>query len=250
MRTVVYGSLVLGLLLTAEVPVRADNPADVKAILDQAIKAMGGEANLTKYKAATWKGKGKINIMGTEIAFTIQVEAQPPKFSRSRSEADFNGMKFERVQVVNGDKGWINTNGNTEDMPEDQLEGAKAELYDGWVAQLVPLREPGFKLAALPEIKVGDRPAVGIKVSHKDHKDISLYFDKEKGLLVKFERPAKDFTGQEVKQEVFLSDYKAYDGIQHARKQKIKRDGNDFLDLEVTEFKPVEKLDEKLFTKP
>ena len=250
MRTVVSGSLVLGLLLTAGVRVRADNPADVKAILDQAIKAMGGEANLAKYKAATWKGKGKINIMGTEVEFTIEAEAQPPKFSRAHSEADLNGMKFERIQVVNGDKGWISMMGNTEDMPEDQLDAAKAELYAGWAARLVALKEPGFKLAALPEIKVGDRPAVGIKVSHKDHKDISLYFDKEKGLLVKLERPAKDFTGQEVKQETLYTDYKAYDGIQHARKQKTKQDGNDFLDLEVTEYKPVEKLDEKQFTKP
>jgi hypothetical protein len=250
MRTVVYGSLVLGLLLTTGSRGRADNPADVKAILEKAIKAMGGEANLTKYKAATLKGKGKINLMGTEIEFTIEAQAQPPKFSRGHSEADVNGMKFERIQVVNGDKGWISMMGNTEDMPEEQLAAEKETLYAGWVARLVPLKEGAFTLAPLPEIKVGDRPAVGIKVSHKDHKDISLYFDKENGLLLKSERRAKDFTGQEVKQETFFTDYKAYDGMQHARKQKTKQDGNDFLELEVTEYKPVEKLDEKLFSKP
>jgi hypothetical protein len=250
MRNVVYGLLVLGLLLSGVARVQADNPPEVKSILDKAIKAMGGEEKLTKFKAATWKGKGKINLMGTEIEFTAEGAAQPLTQSRGRSEADFNGMKFERLQVVNGDKGWISMMGNVEEMPEDQLAAAKEDLFAGWVARLVPLKDAAFKLVPLAEIKVGDRPAVGIKVSHKDHKDISLYFDKEKGLLLKVQRRAKDMTGQEVNQETFFTDYKEDNGLQHAHKHKTKQDGNDFLEIQFSEYKPVEKLDESTFAKP
>jgi hypothetical protein len=250
MQKVVYRLLLFGLLLTMAVPVQADDKADAKAIIDKAIKATGGEEKLAKYKAITWKGKGKINLMGTEIEFTIEAAAQPPKQSRGQSEANFNCMKFERIQVVNGDKGWISMMGNTEEMSEEQLAAAKEELYAGWVATLVPLKDAAFKLAPLGEIKVGDHPAVGVKVSHQDHKDISLYFDKDKGLLVKVQRRAKDMMGQEVDQETLYSDYKEDSGLQHARKQKTKRDGNDFLELEVTQYKPVEKLDDSTFAKP
>jgi hypothetical protein len=229
---------------------RADDQAAVKAALDKAIKAMGGEENLAKYKAATWKGKGKINLMGTEIEFSIEAAVQPPKQSRGRSEGDFSGTKFERTQVVNGDKGWISLMGNTDEMPEDQLAAAKEDLYAGWVATLLPLRDPAFKLAPLPEIQVGDRPAVGIKVSHKDHKDIQLYFDKQKGWLIKTQRRALDMMGQEVNQETFFTDYKEAKGVQHARKHKTKRDGTDFFEIEITEYNPVEKLDENTFAKP
>src|SRR5207247_5297407 len=129
--------------------------------------------------------------------FTVETATQPHKQSRQRSEADFNGMKFERTTVINGDKGWITLMGNTDVMPDDQLEAAKEELYAGWVAGLLaPLKDAAFKLTPLGEIKVGDRPAVGVKVGHKDHKDVNLYFDKDKGLLLKVQRRAKDMGGQ------------------------------------------------------
>jgi hypothetical protein len=251
MRKAVCGSFVLGLLLAMVVSVQADDQADAKAIIDKAIKATGGEAKLLKYKAAIWKGKGKINLMGNDIDFTIETAVQPPKQTRQRSEADFNGMKFERTSIINGDKGWLILMGNTDEMPADQVAAAKEELYAGWVSStLVPLKEAGFKLAPLPEIKVGDRPAVGVKVSHKDHKDLNLYFDKEKGLLLKLQRRAKDMTGQDVDQETLFTDYKEDNGVQRARKQKTKRDGTDFLEIQITEFKAVEKLDESTFAKP
>lgn len=251
MRKAVCGSLVIGLLLLAAVPVRAGDQADAKVILDKAIKAAGGEKKLAaRYKAGTSKGKGKINLMGTEIEFTFEAAVQPPKQSRRRSEGDFNGMKFERTEVLNGDKGWVAFMGNTEEMSEDQLAAAKEDLYAGWVVTLVPLKDAGFKLAPLAETKVADHPAVGVKVSHQGHKDVNLYFDKEKGLLVKVERRIKDMQGQDVDQETFYTDYKEDNGVQRATKQKTKRDGNDYLDIEITEFKPVDKFDENTFAKP
>ena len=251
MRKVAGGCLVLGLLVIVVIPARSDDQADVQAIVDKAIKATGGADKLAKYKAAIWKGKGKINLMGNEIDFTVETATQPPKQSRQKSEADFNGMKFERITVVNGDKGWITIMGNTDVMPDDQMAAAKEELYGGWVSGLLaPLKDPAFKLAPLGEIKVGDRPAVGVKVSHKEHKDVNLYFDKDKGLLLKVQRRVKDMGGQDVDQETIFSDYQEESGIQRPRKQKTKRDGNDFLEIQITEFKSVDKLDESTFAKP
>jgi hypothetical protein len=251
MRKIFWASLGICLVLGAVASVRADDKDDVKAVIDKAIKARGGEEKLAKYKAFTIKSKGKINLMGNEIEFTNETAVQIPDKMRSYVEGEFGGVKFTRIQVVNGNKGWLSQMGNTEEMNEEQLNAAKEEQHAGRVVTLVPLKDPAFTLAPLGEVKVGDRPAVGVKVSHKGQKDINLYFDKEKGLLLKTQRRVKDMmTGQELDQETLFSNYKEVDGVQHPMKQTIKRDGNDFLTIEISEYKSHDKLDDKLFSKP
>jgi hypothetical protein len=46
------------------------------------------------------------------------------------------------------------------------------------------------------------------------------------------------------------SDYRDFDGLKKATKVQSKRDGQDFLKSEVTEFKVVDKLDPKTFDEP
>jgi hypothetical protein len=231
--------------------VRADGPAEAKAVIEKAIKAAGGEEKLGKYRAGTWKAKGKINLAGTEIEWTGDFSAQLPKQMKSAIEAEFNGMKITFVRITNGDKGWLVQFGNPDEMNAEQLDDAKEENYANWVTSLLPLRDPAFSLSALGESKVGDRPAVGVKVSHKDHRDVSLFFDKENGLLVKSQRRFKDLmSGMEVDQETIYSDYKDADGIKRFTKMSSKRDGKDFLEAQITDFKPAEKLDDGVFGKP
>src|SRR5947199_8063195 len=129
---------------------------------------------------------------------------------------------------------------------------AREELYAAGVETLVPLTGKEFKLTPLGEVKVGARPAVGVRVSHEGRRDINLFFDKEKYHLLKVERTVKDFMagGQEVRQETAYGDYKDVEGIATAHKFDIKRDGKDYVDGEMTEVKLHEKLDDSLFTKP
>ena len=51
-------------------PAAAQN--DVKAVIEKAIKAHGGEEKLSKYKASTMKGKGKISLMGNDAEFKME----------------------------------------------------------------------------------------------------------------------------------------------------------------------------------
>ena len=107
-------------------------------------------------------------------------------------------------------------------------------------------------LAPLPEIKVDNRPAVGVKVSHKNRADVMLYFDKTSGMMIKSEYPVKspEQKGKEVKQEAFHSEYKEVAGVQFPMKIVLKRDGKLFVEAENFDVKPVEKLDNKVFGKP
>src|SRR5260370_18135650 len=113
--------------------------------------------------------------------------------SRVAMEGKVNDQTFRMVRVVNGDKGWIKLNdGETKEMSKEQLAEEREELYGKAVAALVPLKDKTYQLAALGESKVEGRDAVGVRVSRKGHRDVSLFFDKGNGLLAKTRTPVKD----------------------------------------------------------
>src|SRR5947207_1086617 len=136
------GCLLLGLLSTLQ----AADPSDAKAVIDKAIQAAGGADKLGKFKALTWKGKGKFYGLGEGIDFGGQWTSQPPHQSKVVSEIDINGMQFTQIRVVNGDKGWIKMMDTTEEMDKEALTEAREELYAGWLATLLPLKDPAFQL--------------------------------------------------------------------------------------------------------
>jgi hypothetical protein len=240
------GCLVVAVALVVAGLSRADDRSEAMALIDKAIKAAGGEAKLAKFNAQTWTEKGTYYGMGNGLPYTGHYAIQrPDKFS----------MEIEGVFkiVLNGDKGWIKSgDGATMDMTKEQLAEQKEEQYTGWVASLLPLKDKGYTLAPLAEIKVDSRPAVGVKVAHEGHRDVKLYFDKETALLAKSEQTAKDLEqgGKEVNQEAFYSNYKEVEGAQIPMKIVIKRDGKLFVEAENLDVKPAGKLDDKVFAKP
>src|SRR5436190_6131029 len=90
------------LLLPAAQP---EDPA--KAVIDKAIAAAGGEANLARYPAATWKGQGVYYGGGPGIRYTGTWAVQPPERARIAVAGERDGQHFARTLVVNGDKGWV-----------------------------------------------------------------------------------------------------------------------------------------------
>jgi outer membrane lipoprotein-sorting protein len=241
--------VMVGLVLVGAARAQSD-PA---AILDAAIKAHGGEAKLSKVKAASWTAKGSIYGTGDPTPYTGEWALQFPSKLRVTINSDFNGVPVTQVRVVNGDKGWLKRNRDDAfELEKDEVAADKKQIGVQWLATLLPLRDKAYALTTVAETKIGDRPAVGIEVASKDGpKGVRLYFDKEKGLLLRFESPVKDpKTGKEVKQETLYENYKEVGGIQKAMKITVRRDGRKFLEQEISEFKPLEKMAESTFAKP
>jgi hypothetical protein len=234
-------------ILVVPTNLRADDQDDIKAILAKAIKAQGGEEKLAKEHPVTLKIKGKFYGLGGDegIDYTLNLANTSNK---RRMELETSGFKF--IQVYNGEKGWKKINDDVMDMDKDDIAEAKEQIYQEKVGTLVPLlKDKEFKLTSLGEAKIDKKPAVGIKVSSKDHRDIDLFFDKTTGLLVKTETTVKDM-GQEYKQESIMSDYKDFDGHKVPMKIVINRDGKKFVDGETLEYKQHDKLDDNVFGKP
>jgi hypothetical protein len=246
-----HAFLAVGLVVAAALPARADDAAAARALVDKAIKAHGGEANLAKFTAATVTMKGTFHGMGQEIPFTGEVATQGADQLKINIEVEAAGQKFRIVNVLNAGKGWTKFGDDTREMSKDELAEAREQAYAGWVATLAPLKDKMFTLATVGEVTIDDRPAVGVKVSSKGRRDVDLYFDKETGLLVKTETRVRDEgSGQEVTEESFPSDYKELQGTKQAMKFVIKRDGKLYLEGELTDCQLAEKLDASVFAKP
>src|SRR5207302_7326086 len=105
------------------------------------------------------------------------------------------------------------------------------------VFKLYPLKSKEYELSAIGAAQVNGKPALGIRTSKKGARDISMYFDKETGLLAKIEHRTVDFmSGQEVTEERIITEYQKVDGVPQFKKVLVNRDGKKFLEGEVVEF--------------
>ena len=225
---------------------------DPKAIIEKAIKAHGGEEFLGKNKAAQLKSKGKINIAGAgEFDFTQETAYMLP--DKYRDGIDFTVMNMSMAvrTWVNGDKVILELNGKEFDGGERVKKAIKEAGQVLEVSRLVPLKDKAYELSLIGEDKVEGKKAIGVRVTKKGQKDVSIYFDKETGLIAKLEyRSAEPGTDNEVTEERIVKEYeKNSDGIPLAKKILIKHDGKTFLEAEVLEIKHFEKLDDSEFKK-
>ena len=225
--------------------------AQSNAVLDKAIKALGGEAKLTKAVAFSRKAKGTISFGGNDSKFTSESIIQGLDRYQSTFEGEFEGNKVQGVTILNGEKGWRKFGDFKSEMDKDSTANEKRNVYLQVVpCTILPLKGKEFKVESAGELKVGDKPAAVLKVTGRDGKEFTLAFDKDSGVPVRLVAKVLGFQGEEFTQETTFGDYKDIGGIKLATKIESKRDGESFLKQEITEFTVLEKVDPKSFAEP
>jgi hypothetical protein len=250
MTRIIGTMLAAALIAGATSPLQADDK-DATAILDKAIKALGGEEKLAKSQTFTQSAKGTISFGGNDADITSNMWVQGLDHARQEFEGSAGGNTFKGVTVVAGDKGWRKFGGEKTALEGDMLANQKRGMYLALVpVTVLPLKGKGFKVQAAGEEKVGDKPAVKIKGTGPDDKEFTLYFDKETGLPLKMVGKVVAPMAGEFLQETTYGDYKEMGGIKKATKITATRDGAKFLSQEITDFKVMDKLDPKTFAEP
>jgi hypothetical protein len=249
MRPIWYGLMVVVLFLAAA-PAWADEQAEGKALLEKAVKALGGEAKLGKLSAGTYKGKMTVNADGKEM--TANVEGAWQGLDRFRLEAEINeGAVQKGVIVVNRDKAWFSGGGRVEEAPKEALDLLLPDLHALRLANTPLLADKEAKFSPLGEVKVGGRATWGLKIACKGRADVDLYLDQENGLPIKCEvRVSEPGGNDEVAHEFLFGEYKEVEGVKHFTKLTLNRKGMKTFELELNEVKREEKLDDTLFAKP
>ena len=110
---------------------------EATAILDKAIKALGGEEKLTKVNAYSLKAKECITFNGNDNEFTAKAIHQGLDHFRSEFEVKFGDNEVKGVTVLNGDKGWRKFGDMEKEMNGDQLKDEKRTIYLGMIPSLV-----------------------------------------------------------------------------------------------------------------
>jgi hypothetical protein len=232
-------------------PGRADERAEALKIVDAAIQAAGGEAKVAKLQAITLKAKGTFHAPNEEGTFSAEATSQGIDRLRLDLEATGKDESIKLQVIVNGDKGWIKNGDRQEEAPAEVLAIIKAELLAVRVTQhLKLLKNKDLKLSPLGEVMIDKRAAVGLKVAKKGSPDVDIYFDKETHLPLKCELRAKEPGGQEVTSIWNFSAYKDMGGVKLPAKVMMNHDGKDLLDIDITEVKLEDRLEEQTFTKP
>jgi hypothetical protein len=237
-----------GLLAVAFHSGRAAEP-DPKTLVEQAIKAHGGEAELKKVQISTSQFKGKIQSPAGELDVSGEVASDKDVRQRVALQLEVGGMKVEVLSVLTNDSGWVKVNDVVIDLDADKVAEAREQSHGHWVATLVPLRGPEYKLAGRGEVKVLDKPAYGVIASRDGRRDVQLFFDKETHLLVKTEQRVKDEAGKELTEESYFSNFEEKNARQ-PMKVSVRRDDMPYMDAEVTSFQTKEKLEDSLFQTP
>jgi hypothetical protein len=199
------------ILLLASAPGSGRAEDDPRAVVERAVQAAGGADLLEQPAGVVTKFKGKL-LPGGQINLNLEGEilTEGSKRSRLNFTLDLTGDKHRAVVVVNGDRSWRGIDGDVSDFTAEDREMSQTSAYADRVTGLVALlKDRGFTLTTLPPVEVAGRPARGVKASYKGKPDVSLYFDRETGLLVKYAYRGKVSTGGgEVLKETVLSDHR------------------------------------------
>jgi hypothetical protein len=227
-----------------------DEPTE---ILARAIKAHGGEEFLMKHKAGRSQIKGKITLPGLgEAEFTQTVAYMLPNKFRDQLELSISGQTVKIETIMNGDAISISGMGSDVEITDNIRKAIKEAVGMMEAVRLVPLvKDKAYELSLFGEAKVDEKPALGVRVSGKGKKEMTLFFDKKTNLLAKIEhRTIEADSGNEVAEERIVLEYnKDKNGIPVPKKVLVKHDGKTFLEAETGDFTYLEKIDDSEFKK-
>lgn len=247
--SVLFGCLALaGWTLSARAQ---DN--ELRNLVLKAQKAHGGKTALNKYPAIQVKYKGDVDANGMKAKVEGEVSYNFPERMKNVITVDVNGMKIEIQQGYDGKVLWLNVAGMVSEIKDKELLAEmKESMYSELVASLADIESKDYELSALGEMKIKDKDAVGVRVSRKGKRDVNLWLDKKTHMLVKSEFRGKDPFGMqgEANQEKYFSGYKAFSGVQTPLIMEVHNDGKKIVEMELSDVRYFEKLEDSHFNRP
>jgi outer membrane lipoprotein-sorting protein len=200
----------------------AESAVKARAILDQAIEALGGPLYLRLHdsdcmaKLAGFERSGQIGGLGD-----VHVLRQLP--DKNRTEYDKLGII---VTVYAGDKGWSLDRSGVEDIPASEIAAYQEQLKnDANFILRYRLSEPGLALRYSGTEVVDLKQVDWVEVGDKEGRDVRIAVDRASHFPVRFAVDSRDSTGARVETVTVYSNYHPVDGIQTAFQVSRFRNG-------------------------
>jgi hypothetical protein len=156
-----------------------------RAVIERAVKAVGGVEKVKQPQAVYRKLKGTVSIV-EKSALTADSFTEAGGRHRLTMHWQQGGTAISVITVSDGKNHWMRYNDQTLELDDQAQASMKQSRYADRVTNLVALlKDKSYALSLLPEVKVEGQAAVGVKVESKGQPAIHLYFDKASGFLVK-----------------------------------------------------------------
>jgi len=248
-------SAAVAVLLLSPLAARAEDDKEARAVIDRAVKALGGAEKLAPLQGVTFRTKGQVTVNDFKADLSGDAAVQGQERYRWSLEISAMGRTESGVLILDGDKGWTRGDGQQKanDIPKDFVPMLRADFGAFRVAQqLTPLLDKEVKLSHLGEMKINEQqPAVGVKVTRKDMPDLDFWFDKQTGLPLRVQFRVKEGDqGTETDHAYDFADFKEFNGVKQFTKVTLRRDDKPMMELELSDFQLSEKVDDSLFAKP
>jgi hypothetical protein len=232
------------LLLLLAATSAAPEPPAPRALVERALRKMGGARRVQQYPALSWRGRAKVHLPQRALELQGQWRLVPPDRARVETQ-DLQGNSASlRRLIVDGARGWAEVQGHPRPLAGDMLAHERDQFYLYHLMRLAPLLDPPFTLSALPAAADG---LSGVRVTHPGRPEASLFFNDEPRLARLETRITNPGSGDEVQQVVTLSGVVEAAGLRWPRHLAITWDGQPYFDLELLEFQPLPSLPDSVF---
>jgi predicted Zn-dependent peptidase len=206
-----------------------------QAVIDAALAAAGGKDKSAGIKDYSLRGQATLAIQGQEIKTQVTVQCILP--DKMRQDISIPAMSQIVVQTLNGNGGWMQQGGSTQDIPPAAVIEGKRDAARSAVTLFLHF-PAGVKAQALPDDSVDGKPVDVVHVTGPDEFDITLFFDKATHRLLKSTyQTVNQAAGQPAKAEETYSDYRQQDGLWIPFRQVETLNGERFQDVALTDVK-------------
>jgi outer membrane lipoprotein-sorting protein len=216
----IFATLALGLLCVPPPAARAQNPdslmpaasaAKARAILNESIEALGGQAYLQlrdadcTAKFAGFERSGEIGGVGE-----VRVLRQMP--DKNRTEYDKRGTI---VTIYRADKAWTLDRGGVESVPAADVAAYKEQLQnDANYILRYRLKEPDLTLRYAGTEIVDLKQVDWVEVSDKDGRNVRIAIDRKSRFPSRFVVLSRDKDGARTQTTTVYTNYHPVDGVQ------------------------------------
>lgn len=206
-----------GVLLSLVLLIPLPSLETPQEVLDRAIAAAGGEQNLAKLAKSRYVSEATTYANGQAYQeMKLRRLLRLPDCMRLEVETGIGDKRQVATYVLRGNQGWTHVQGQYEEMRPRTVLAMLDDLHVVRVLYLLEAKDPRYQLRMLPPKRVEGAAAIGILVSGEGVPEVSLYFDRASGLLVKSEMRVRDAVlGHLIFQEIYLKDYQEVEGLKY-----------------------------------
>jgi len=214
---------------------------EASEILKKMVEAQGGKKVLEKIKDMTSSGTLELIQMGMTGSITIY-KKEPDKV---RMDIEVMGMII--TQAFDEETAWwVNPQtGSREEAPEQQAEDMKRRALG--IDVFIYPEKYGISFAYKGKEKIEEKDYLVLEQTFSDGRKETLYIDPKTYLTYKSKSTTMNQMGVEVEQEIFKSDFKKVDGMTIAYSIIIFQDGEESMNLTLTDVSFNSGLEDSLF---